>query len=309
VGLALFFWWVINSRDMKYSSPLALTLVLFGSLIFTVMARVTLAQSKPEARTAIHSLKPFDASLHRLPPNFAGHDIKLIYAGLARRKERAEKGEFETTQEFEARKLRETSAPISPGLSLDSLLAFDIKNSSGETIYDADAKAMTVAIALGKPMSGTTFLGSMRDFTVESAYEKDSYEGSNAYGAKVQVTRHRGTSFGLAIDNFKDFGMKRYLTSLTRKLGYSADLHKTDAFVIEISMDVETAKRVKSGLTALAVVKLSHPPTFTGTFYSKPTYNKPDEYFVIHNYLSAHLLELWIYDKNTGEVFAKLKTV
>lgn len=252
---------------------------------------------------------PFDVSTKKLPPNFTGHNIKALYAELSKRQSRAEKGEFETTTEFESRVKREADAPILGGLPVDSTLAFKLMNASGETVYDADAQTLTLALALGKPIKEYESVEYMRELSVEYEIAKDTYQASNAMGAQIDVTRHRGKNYNLAFANFPTFQVKRYLNSITRKLGYTSDIHKIDAIVIEMSMDVPTAKRVRDTLAALAIVRLVKPYTFEGTFYDKPTFNRPEEFFVQSFYLNVEVLELWVYDTATGEIYAKLKSV
>jgi hypothetical protein len=126
-------------------------------------------------------------------------------------------------------------------------------------------------------------------------------------GAKVQVTRTLGKNYEVAISNYSNFGMTRYIDSLTRTLGYTSDLHAKDTILISLPMEIATAKRVKDRLKVLAVVRLTEPYTFEGTFYAKPTFNDPKEYFVQYYYLNSELLELWVYDDTTGQIFAKKK--
>jgi hypothetical protein len=262
--------------------------------------------SQSEVQTSQSVLRPFDISVDKLPPGFKGLPIKLIFEELETRSARV-KGEFETTEEFQARTQREANAPVLGSLPIASSLAFRVKNTSGESVYDADNKLMTVAIALSTPKKGVSSIDTMRALTVDYELQKSSYEASNAYGAKTQVEKHTGKDYDLAFNNYDDFEVVKYIDTRTKESGYSSDIFARDTYLVKIPMDIPTAKRVKEHLSILAVTRLVAPYTFEGAFYKKPTMNSPDEYFVQYYQLNTDLLEVWVYDETTGEVFAKLK--
>jgi hypothetical protein len=93
---------------------------------------------------------PFDPSAEKLPSSFSGHDIKALYNEMSTRSTGAKKGEFETTGEFHARVQKESMAPVLGGLNKDGVFAFTLTNSSGEIVYDADKRVMTIAVALSR---------------------------------------------------------------------------------------------------------------------------------------------------------------
>ena len=247
----------------------------------------------------------FDPSVRKLTPNFVGHNIKTIYNELSKRSSGAEKGEFETTEEFRSRVQRENTAPLSGNLDKNGLFAFTLTNSSGEVFYDADLRMMTVAIVL----ENVSTTSDKKAMTSQFDLSEEKYEASNAYGAKTMVTRMLDKNHEIAFGNYSNFGKTRYVNSITRKLGYTSDIHARDAILIQIQMEVGIARKVKEHLKALALVRIIEPYTFEDTFYRKPTFNDPKEYFVHYCYLNTELEELWIYDDTTGEVFAKKKSI
>ena len=75
--------------------------------------------SQSEVQTSQSVLRPFDISVDKLPPGFKGLPIKLIFEELETRSARV-KGEFETTEEFQARTQREANAPVLGSLPIAS---------------------------------------------------------------------------------------------------------------------------------------------------------------------------------------------
>jgi hypothetical protein len=260
--------------------------------------------ASPAAPAAI-DIRPFDIRIDKLTPGFAGHDIKAVYNDLVARKNKAVKGEFETTREFEARLQRETEAPILGKLDRTDYLAFVLQNSSGETLYDADAKTMTIAIALSSGAENVYTKSDKMALTSQAEVKREEYEGSNAYGAKGTVTRHSGVNFNVAFSNYSSFGVSKYIDSNTRSRGHTEDFFAKDVFLLRIPMDVALAKEVKANLKILAVVKLIKPYTYEGTFYDKPTISRPTEYFIQYHFLNTELIELWLFDESTGRIFIK----
>lgn len=262
------------------------------------------APASPPALAAT-DIRPFDIRVDKLTPGFAGHDIKAIYNDLMARKNMAVKGEFETTSEFEARLQRETEAPILGKLDRRDYLAFVLTNSSGETLYDADAKIMTIAVALSSGAENVYTKSDKMALTSQAETKSEEYEGSNAYGAKATVTRHLGINYNMAFSNYSPFGVSKYIDSGTRSRGHTEEFFAKDVFLLQIPMDVALAKEVKVQLNILAIVKLIEPYTYEGTFYDKPTISRPTEYLIQYHFLNTELIELWVFDRSTGRIFIK----
>jgi hypothetical protein len=249
----------------------------------------------------------FDIQVDKLAPGFTGHNIKAIFKDLVTKKDKAVKGEFETTAEFEARLQRETQVPILGRLDRNGYFAFVINNSSGETFYDADSQVMTIAIALGSGSESIYKDSNKKALASHVEVKSEKYEGSNAYGAKATVTRNLGEYYDVAFQNYSRFGVSRYIDSRTRSEGYTEDAFAKDVIIVRIPMDVALAREVKSRLKILAIVNLVEPYTYEGSFYEKPTISRPDEYVIQYHFLNTELLQLWIFDESTGRIFAKQK--
>lgn len=264
------------------------------------------SKAVPVASTTA-DVRSFDIQVDKLPPGFMGHNIKAIFDDLVAKKEKAVKGEFETTAEFEARLQHQAQMPILGKLDRNGYFAFVIENSSGETFYDADSQVMTIAIALRGGDESIYEKSDKKALVSQSESKREQYEGSNAYGAKAIVTRHLGTDYDIAFSNYSGFGVSRYIDSGTRSRGHTEDYFAKDVFMVRIPMDVALAKEVKAKMRILAIVKLLEPYTYEGSFYDKPTISRPDEYFIQYHFLNTTLLELWIFDESTGRIFSKQK--
>jgi hypothetical protein len=264
------------------------------------------SKAVPVAST-VPDIRSFDIQVDKLAPGFTGHNIKAIFNDLVTKKNNALKGEFETTAEFEARLQRQAQEPILGKLDRNGYFAFVIKNTSGETFYDADLQVMTIAIALHSGDESIYKNSNKKALVSQAESKREQYEGSNAYGAKATVTRHLGINYDVAFSNYSRFGVSKYIDSGTRSRGHTEDFFAKDVFMVRIPMDVALAKEVKSKLQILAIVKLLEPYTYEGSFYDKPTISRPDEYFIQYHFLNTELLELWIFDESTGKVFSKQK--
>ncbi|MGI8655438.1 MAG: hypothetical protein ACR2LC_09490 [Pyrinomonadaceae bacterium] len=252
----------------------------------------------------------FDIKTEKLPPNFHGADARALYSDLAVHQVSIDKkGEFETTEDYRRRVENAGSSSFLGVIKPDSVLAFEVMNSSGETLYNADTQTMNVVVALTSVTGATLYDDdkTRRAITSQADVESSEYEASNAYGAKVTVTRNTGKDFEIAFHEFPSFGMTRYVDSRTREQGFTGDSFAKDVIHVDFKTDIPAAKKIKSNLRVLAVAKLLSPYTSNGKFYNKPTRDDPNEFFIQYDYLNAELLELWVYDISTGQVYAKKK--
>jgi hypothetical protein len=196
--------------------------------------------------------------------------------------------------------------------------AFQIYTGEGkaEILYDADRKIMTVAVFL---------LNNKRNLITRFEFNgRDKYEATNAFGAKTLVTRTAVTYYYLDFANYEDLGASRYLDAAASSLGLTydnlyrdaqprhswakdADKFARDAFVFSMPMDVATARRVKTNLKVLAVVRLVKPYDSQIDRHLAPTFDQPIETVERSYFLNTNLAELWVYDETTGEVFARRK--
>lgn len=109
------------------------------------------------------------------------------------------------------------------------------------------------------------------------------YLGSNSFGAKAMITSKQYSKISLAIDvedNILNF---------------------------EISAPPEKAKQIKETGSALLISKLLQPYTGKATNREKATFTLPIETISNINYVAVNIIEVWIYNPDTGEIYHKEK--
>lgn len=138
-----------------------------------------------------------------LPPNFVGHDVEKVFAWAKNLASNFEKGEFETTPQYQAR-VANFDQIIAP-LTTKSILAFTHEISGS---YDADKSEFKYQASYEKSnrlAPKPVFIELRR--TTSNAGE---YIASNAYGATVRVERKTLKVLELEItsaDAFKAFDL------------------------------------------------------------------------------------------------------
>ena len=142
-----------------------------------LVSDVSLAVSKPKTKIRSQPLvgAPFDLTIAKLPPNFAGNDFLALYRELAI----PPKGEFETTEQYEARRQQIRPRPLAFRLP-------DVR-----PVYDADSGEFSVGIdteSFSRGWSSTNIDDSML-VIAESRTETGRYVGSNAFGVSRVVQK------------------------------------------------------------------------------------------------------------------------
>lgn len=262
----------------------------------------------------------FDKTTISLAPNFRGHSAIAIYEAVKQRMKSADKDEFETTEAYHQRIKAERVKPLLGVITQESVLAFVIDKS--DSTYDADKGLLSVRSELSRVTSGLRLDEQRRSLLWDIVNNnRSSYVGTNAYGAKVNVERNMADFYEISFANYGEFLTEKYLDETTRKLleeekemykqhGLTESVRGSDflsklGFSFTLKMVPDVAKRAKENLRLLLVCKLADPPVIEGSSYSKPTFDRPREsFFQIHN-LNTELLEVWIFNASTGEVYDK----
>jgi hypothetical protein len=257
----------------------------------SVLQKTPTQTPTPPRNIKAYVTQPFDRAIEKLPIQYHGHDLAKLYETLKERRGRSAKGEFETTETFRLRAQKEQSAPIIGNLTIDSLFAFESK--SLEAVYDADQQVLQVAALLSGVRGSDRLLDdSRRSFNfklVENKTEKGIY---NQF-------------FEIALVNWRTFGVFRYINKRDRDEGRAGKL-ENDAIVAKLEMDIPTAIKAKENMRLLVICKLVSPYSSegdSGAFDSDYNF-----YYLIRNYyLNAEMLELWLYDIETGGVYEKFR--
>lgn len=249
-----------------------------------------------------------------------GDRIDLGYAGLPiaevvdaiENLSGQEKGEFESTADFNARKASALTGKFMGDSSVEDTFAFVVRIAKGSAYsdglkYDFNADTNEVrlfALAKSSSMNGIgapDYQTSRRqsngldqfdlDFKVNSTR---TYEASNAYGAKVTVQETVSTMLGIAANRIP------FLT-YERESYYSNPIPS-----VQFNMENVKAARELPALKALVVMKLTDPYVVYDFMHSKPTRDNPTELTSQGKYLTGNVLGIVFYSGLTGEVFARL---
>lgn len=221
----------------------------------------------------------FDPSVIELPHGFKGHDIISIYKKLD--KVIPSKNEYETTKSYQE-KLR--------SLKNNDIYAFKIYALSD---YNADKQILTVELKsellFESPREGTSFI------LHEEENSLGTYPATNAFGAKVSVGKYSNVYYGITLTNGNVFGKKKEYKRI---------------FKNDFKMASEIAKQSRSGLNFLLICKPDKRDnyfTYSRDNYSEPSFSVPIERTKKWNYVYVKLLELWIFNEETGKVFKRFK--
>ena len=80
-----------------------------------------------------------------------------------------------------------------------------------------------------------------------------------------------------------------------------------DEYSISVPSGPDTAKQMKPELSALAVCRLTVPFTTSDYYSDSATVNSPYASQNYEHYVMTDLLEVWIYDRKSGVIHAKLR--
>jgi len=293
-------------------------------VVATLLVSVCKAQAKPPTKKE----KPVVAKQEpsKAPPvNFSmamieGDRIDLKYGGLPvadvvaaiEKLSGQNKGEFESTADFNARKAAALAGKLLGNSSVEDALAFVVPVTRGRACsnglkydFNADTSELCLfALAKSSSMNGIgapDFQTSRRQSTGLDQFDLDfkvnltsTYQASNAYGATVTVEETVSTSIGIAANRipFLNYMRKSYYSNPTPS----------------VQFNMENAKAAKElpALKALVVMKLADPYVVYHFMHFKPTRDKPTEITIQGKYLTGDVLGIVFYSGLTGEVFARL---
>jgi hypothetical protein len=229
--------------------------------------------------------KPASLDQLALPKEYKGHKCRVLASRLA--KLDAVKGEFETTEKFQARLEAIKTINLSGSIYMGSLLAFAKDIDAENVSYDADARMLKiryVSPSISNLANSDVTAGFISDLKEASS---KTYSGSNAYGKTVNVkqTVYDGCAVGFV--NF------------VRIDAYGAG--KT----IEREMEIEDAKVTKANLAVLYLGQLTEPYSSKYENYKKPTIDFPYESVHSGRMILIRVEQTWIYNKKTGVIYEK----
>jgi hypothetical protein len=239
-------------------------------------------------------LHPFVLTGNTLPKGFTGTSATTVNSAFMLISSRTNKDSFETTDEFN-RRLADKARLLDP-IKTDVDYAVTIEGLP--FTYDADSEIYIVG--------GKVALGGYWCYSSEKPSgwvvcpwgivyrKKDSYRGTNAYGASVSVERLRLMSFGMA---FKEDG--------NPLLNVVMDWSRL--YVDKFPVPIQKAKALKGlTLSTLAVGRFYDlGEILSPSHFQEPTLTDPVDTGIIRMGVPFDLREIIYYVVETGEILAR----
>jgi hypothetical protein len=230
----------------------------------------------------LHNISIFSSSfLHIF---FKGNNIEQVFRQLLTKY--PVKGEFEKTSEYE----KKVSS-----ITYNDIYAFKIDyDNTLDFEYDPDNELLIIDLKTTQITNPNSSSGSPKEpgqlfrediIAIKTVGDKvSSYIGTNAFGAKKVIKKNTGVIYGLIPKEKIDW--------------------------ISINMKPAEAKKYKKTLKVLLICKTYtpdklYPPAFTGAYYFSPTFSEPIEMNYVAKIINVEILELRIYDYNTGKILGK----
>lgn len=242
---------------------------------------------QPSTTPTANAAKP-NSGTESFPPNFAGHDLKVLFNRLNDLKKGQVKGEFETTTDYEKRVQQEQQKPILDNLTLRD--TFHLVIPDVEASYDADNQRMRFFLEVGltKGMIESRY-GRAPSRDKKSA---DNLDDVNLY--EIKWSERDSNSYdsrwwGIYFDDMSNLT----LSGGDRREGFvtpTGEIRK-EGFSVEVSLGVEDAKRLKNTARAVAVVQLLEPYIGRGNYSERQ--------------LQVRLLDVYFFDSQTGRILGK----
>ncbi len=257
-------------------------------------------QGKDAAKTR-YSDVPFELTVDHLSAGYQGNDADRIYRAIEKH-ENAAKGEFETTEQYEARIEQQNEQPLIGSLRITSLFAF--KAADLKLQYDADSGVIKIYVPTSFAVDDAGKVDSSRiAVKVQESASSRSYLASNAFGATTMVREKDVKSIEIGVVHASDFELRNDADP-NLDCFYGPDL---GCFYSELHLVPEQARRLKRSARVLIVGSLDHDAIGKGAILGDATINSPTAYFGQLRYINLRLSEIWIYNPETGTVFAKIK--
>lgn len=247
----------------------------------------------------------------RIEPGYAGMPVAKLIAAIGKW-DRVKKGEFESTADFNARKVAALSEKFLGDSSVEDTFAFVFQVASGSKYsngltynFNADTSEVRLfALPKTRTLKGKDapdYQASRRETSVLDEFDMDTkidsvstYQGSNAYGATVTVDKSHVTKLGIVANRIPFLNFKR-------ESYYSNPM-------VAARFKLENAKAAKElpALKALLIMKLAEPYSVFDFVHLAPTRDDPTDISLSSWYLTGDVLGVVFYSGLTGEIFARI---
>jgi len=177
-------------------------------------------------------------------------------------------------------------------MSTWALVIHDVRS-----VYDADNQILQVHIPPHGMPARAGVTSSFQSMWSKFESRESSYIGTNALGAVAQVKNTLYTVHLVAFGNTPSFP-----TATVKDGEYFSRL----AIHASVSLGPDAAKQMKPELSALAVCRLTAPFTMSDYYSDVATVSRPYASQNRDNYVMTELLEVWVHDRKSGVIHAKI---
>lgn len=268
---------------------------------------------KDEKDDERYSTEPLDRTAIKLPPDYRGHNIKAITEAIAKifNDGNVEKDEYEKTADYRERiatfKKELPTKPLYGELTFDSYLALALwPDESNEELlgaqaqYDADAEKFRIVFNSDVDYCVFTLddslLYGIKFSDVKTTSE--TYIGENLYGVKKEIRECNFVSRGVVFTDSSNL-----------------KLDNREALVLS-GIAPSEAKEIGDSLGVLCVFKLFCVDEISGAvatpncsvygfWQHEATMSEPYEFSELQIAARVTIPEFWVYNVETGQVFAK----
>lgn len=250
----------------------------------------------------------------RIDPRYTGFPAAEVIAAIEKLTG-SQKGEFESTADYNARKAAALTAKFLDDSSVEDIFAFSVPVGKGGKYsdglrYEFNADTGNVNLyalpksskylslnGIGAPDYQTNRRESrgLDQFTLSTKIESQStYQGSNAYGATVTVEKTHMSSAGIAANRIPFLKFERDF------------VYANPAVASQFKLDNAQAAAELPELKALIVMKLSEPYVVYNFTHKEPKRDSPTDISMQAKFLTGDVLGIVYYSGRTGEIFARL---
>ena len=274
------------------------------SLLLSFTCEAATSQKKLTPSTSIKPINKawlplsFPQEAERLPVNYSGLDPVKFVQLFKSKVGTLKKDEFETTEQF-AQRSANIDLILSP-LNSKDLYAFQVQDV--EITYNADTQSYTVGASYSYLCQDNYNFGNFKDWTTckiaEVTRKRDTYKGSNAYGASIIVSRTSGSNLGLAF--------KKGSTSLSP---FKKDSPYSDRYKYQdtLSVPLDRAKSLKNlTIGILFVGRITDAKLIEGrAILIEPKIDSPSDIFITQDAVPFELNNIIYYVVQTGEILGR----
>lgn len=253
----------------------------------------------------------FDLNQNKLSPEFLGHDYQAIASTLLKAKKQLSKSEFESESDYVSRLEKMKDLVITGNTRLTDKLVFAFSHS--EKKYNAESQMLTIRVENDTLHSRLD--GEMHFNLLDKEHRLGSYVGQNAFGVKARVKVSILQKYLLSINNFVDFGGQNIFENYIERSWESDKKYSMpgkyrespSAFEAQLPIPKNIAETSVKNIHALLICSLQPPFIQTDEGIDSATITSPYQVNEISYTFNTKLVELWIWNYATGQVYAKIK--